>query len=124
LSELAKAHDIPIPGGLTLEESRQVVFRHPKWGSKPLVRLLFIPEKEDQKIRQVEIETGSNFQRHACRFLECELSDHVLLYSEDQMAYVSPLLISSLLIQRFPERREASWGRRWSPAHKLRNLHG
>jgi hypothetical protein len=88
---MARAHDIPVPTPNTPEQMkalRKAILRHPKFTTQPLLRLLLIPQSQTEPLRQIELDRGSNLQSEICKLLECDLSDSVVLHSEDQIAYV------------------------------------
>ena len=96
---LARAHDIKLPEPHVPENRAAIAkaaFGNPKFTTTPAVRLLFIPQSPTQPLQQMELKNGPDFQKDVCRVLGCDLSDAVVLHSEDQMAYVSPLITFSV----------------------------
>jgi hypothetical protein len=71
---------------------RKAVFSHPKFGTQPPLRLLLIPLSPKEALRQIELERGPTVQNDICKLLGCKLSDSIVLYSEDQIAYVRHFL--------------------------------
>jgi len=88
---MARAHDIPVPTPHTLDNMpaiRQAVWYHPKFTTDPPLRLFLIPQNEKEPLRQVELVRDSTVKEEICKILGCELSDNVVLHSEDLIAYV------------------------------------
>ena len=88
---VARAHDIPVPTPHTLDNMpaiRRAVWNHPKFGTDPLLRLFLIPQNEKEPLKQVELVRDSTVMKKISKLLGCELSDSVVLHSEDQIAYV------------------------------------
>lgn len=80
-----------MPGPPTRERKEQIrkaIWKHPKFGTEPLVRLLLIPQSETAPIRPIELENGPNYQRELCRLLNSKLTDSEVLHSEDLFAAV------------------------------------
>ncbi|KAF9003977.1 hypothetical protein BDQ17DRAFT_1541639 [Cyathus striatus] len=88
LKALARAYDIPVPkitSRKQIEPFKNTLFRNPKWGTEPLVRVLFIPQSQTEPMRELEIEQA-NFGREAKRLIGCRLIDTAILYSADNLA--------------------------------------
>jgi len=49
---------------------------------------LLIPQSEKESLRQVELVRGPDLKRKICELLQRELSDNIVLHSEDHIAYV------------------------------------
>jgi hypothetical protein len=91
LTALARAHDIPVPTPHTLDNLpaiHRAVWYHPKFTTDPPLRLFLIPQNEKEPLRQVELVRDSTVEKKICKLLGCELSDSIVLHSEDQIAYV------------------------------------
>jgi hypothetical protein len=92
---MARAHDIPVPTPHTLDNMpaiHRAVWYHPKFTTDPLLRLFLIPQDEKKPLRQVELVRDSTLKKEICRLLGCELSDSIVLHSEDQIAYVRTVI--------------------------------
>jgi DNA-binding Xre family transcriptional regulator len=88
---MARAHDIPVPTPHTLGNMpaiQRAVWFHPKFTTEPLLRLLLIPQNENEPLRQVELVRDSTVDKKICKILGCQMSDFVVLHSEDMIAYV------------------------------------
>lgn len=91
LMALARAHDIPVPTPHTLENMSAIhrdVWYHPKFTTQPLLRLFLIPQNEKEPLRQVELVRDSTMRKEICKLLGCNLSDNIMLHSEDMIACV------------------------------------
>jgi hypothetical protein len=88
---LARAHDIPVPTPHTLGNMpaiQRAVWYHPKFTTEPPLRLFLIPQNEKEPLRQVELVRSSTVDKEICQLLGCQLSDSVMLHSEEMIACV------------------------------------
>jgi len=88
----------PLPHTLdNMPAIHRAVWYHPKFTTDPLLRLFLIPQNEKEPLRQVELVSDSTVKKEICKLLGCDLSDNVVLHSEDQIAYVRVFISSSTL---------------------------
>jgi len=90
LMAMARAHDIPVPTPHTLDNMpaiHRAVWYHPKFTTQPLLRLFLIPQDEREPLRRVELVRDSTMTKEICKLLGCDLSDNIILHSEDMIAY-------------------------------------
>ncbi len=88
---MARAHDIPVPTPHTLDNMpaiHRAVWYHPKFTTDPPLRLFLIPQDEKEPLRQVELVRDSTVKEEISKLLDCEMSDHVVLHSEELIACV------------------------------------
>ena len=88
---MARAHDIPVPTPHSLENMpaiHRAVWYHPKFTTEPLLRLFLISQNEKEPLRQVELVRNSTVMKEICKLLGCDLSDYIMLHSEDMIACV------------------------------------
>jgi hypothetical protein len=91
LMAMAHAHDIPVPTPHTLDNMpaiHRAIWYHPKFTTDLSLCLLLIPQNEKEPLRQVKLVGDKSVTKEICKLLGCELSDSVVLHSEDQIAYV------------------------------------
>ena len=91
LMAMACTHDIPVPTPHTLDNMpaiHRAIWYHPKFTTDLSLCLLLIPQNEKVLLRQVELVRDKSVTKEICKLLGCELSNSMVLHSEDQMAYV------------------------------------
>lgn len=97
---MARAHDIPVPTPHSLENMpaiHRAVWYHPKFTTEPLLRLFLISQNEKEPLRQVELVRNSTVMKEICKLLGCDLSDYIMLHSEDMIACVRVFFSPSTL---------------------------
>jgi hypothetical protein len=85
---LARAHDIALPASPDRNVVYQALSTHPLFGTEPKLRLLLIPESPTAPLTQLALEQGPDIHRQIALLLNSQSADSVVLYSEDQIAYV------------------------------------
>ncbi|KAJ6594304.1 hypothetical protein B0H19DRAFT_1094912 [Mycena capillaripes] len=88
MEAVARAHDIPLPISTNRDVVYQALSTHPLFGTEPKLRLLLIPQSQTAPLTQHELHRGPDIELQIAALLDSASTTLILLYSEDQIAYV------------------------------------